>query len=89
MEILKIEDLSFSYPESELRVLDGASFSLSEGELCVLAGSTGSGKSTLLRLIKRELSPRGEKSGSVIFEGREIENSLPLFTLLSTQILPP
>ena len=73
MEILKIEDLSFSYPESELRVLDGASFSLSEGELCVLAGSTGSGKSTLLRLIKRELSPRGEKSGRVIFEGREIE----------------
>lgn len=73
MEILKIKDLSFSYPESESRVLDGASFSLSEGELCVLAGSTGSGKSTLLRLIKRELSPRGEKSGSVIFEGREIE----------------
>jgi energy-coupling factor transport system ATP-binding protein len=73
MEILKIKDLSFSYPESESRVLDGASFSLSEGELCVLAGATGSGKSTLLRLIKRELSPRGDKSGRVIFEGREIE----------------
>ena len=73
MEILKIKDLSFTYPEGKRNVLDGASFSLLEGELCVLAGATGSGKSTLLRLIKRELSPRGDKRGEIFFEGRALE----------------
>lgn len=37
----------------------------------VLCGASGCGKSTLLRLLKRELAPEGEKSGEIIFCGKE------------------
>ncbi len=69
MEILKIENLTFSYPQSERRVLDNVSFAIEEGEFCVLCGATGSGKSTLLRLCKREISPNGQKSGQILIGG--------------------
>ena len=49
MALLEIENLSFSYPESEKRVLDNVSFSLERGDFLLVCGATGSGKSTLLR----------------------------------------
>ena len=73
MEILKIRDLSFRYPQSARRVLDGVSFSVDEGDFCVLCGATGSGKSTLLRLCKREIAPTGQKSGQILYKGTSID----------------
>lgn len=72
MEILKIEDLSFRYPQSDKNILQGLSFALREGEFALLCGATGSGKSTLLRLIKNELAPKGERSGEIYCKGRSI-----------------
>lgn len=69
MEILKIENLTFCYPQSARRVLDNLSFGIAEGEFCALCGATGSGKSTLLRLCKREISPNGQKSGQILISG--------------------
>lgn len=37
----------------------------------MLCGASGSGKSTLLRLLKRELSPRGELSGDITLMGKD------------------
>ena len=37
----------------------------------MLCGASGSGKSTLLRLLKRELSPRGELSGNITLMGKD------------------
>ncbi len=74
MELLKIENLTFCYPQNAHRVLDGVSFAIEEGEFCVLCGATGSGKSTLLRLCKRELSPVGQKSGKILFTGTPTEH---------------
>ena len=73
MEILEIKDLTFSYPQSTRRVLDGITFSIREGEFCVLCGATGSGKSTLLRLCKREIAPNGTLSGHILFAGTPTE----------------
>ena len=73
MEILKIEDLSFSYPLTENKALSHIDLTVNEGEFTVIAGATGSGKSTLLRLLKRELSPLGEKSGKIYCKGVPIE----------------
>ena len=69
MEILKIEDLSFSYPLSDRRALQSVDLCINEGEFAVIAGATGSGKSTLVRLLKKELSPLGQKSGKIYFRG--------------------
>ena len=60
MDILTIENLSFSYPQQKEQALDGVSLSIREGDFVVLCGESGCGKTTLLRLIKRELSPHGK-----------------------------
>lgn len=67
MEILQIENLSFTYPDEMYPVLDSVNITLEKGEFAVLAGASGSGKSTLLRLIKSQLAPSGTKSGNVLF----------------------
>ena len=73
MEILAVKDLKFSYPACTDTALNGLSFALERGEFAVLCGATGSGKSTLLRMLKRELSPLGTKSGDIIYNGTPID----------------
>lgn len=70
MEILKVENLSFTYPDTALPALDRISFSVSEGEFIVICGESGCGKTTLLRLLKRELAPNGEMSGEISLFGK-------------------
>ncbi|MBO4217792.1 MAG: ATP-binding cassette domain-containing protein, partial [Clostridia bacterium] len=48
MEILKIEDLTFRYPECDGNAIENVSLSVNEGEFAVICGTTGSGKSTLM-----------------------------------------
>jgi len=67
MEILAVSGLTFTYPQCAEPAVSDISFSLEQGEFAVLCGATGSGKSTLLRMLKRELTPLGEKKGSVRF----------------------
>lgn len=73
MEIITIEDLSFSYAGENKKALDSVSLSINGGEFVVLCGATGSGKSTLLRMLKPELTPEGEKRGSILIRGRSID----------------
>ncbi|MDE6150335.1 MAG: ATP-binding cassette domain-containing protein [Ruminococcus sp.] len=77
MEILHIQNLSFSYPKTDKQALSDVSLSVNEGEFTVVCGASGSGKTTLLKLIKKELSPLGEKSGEIYFNGTPIENIDP------------
>uniref|UniRef100_UPI000375BC7F energy-coupling factor ABC transporter ATP-binding protein n=1 Tax=Ruminococcus flavefaciens TaxID=1265 RepID=UPI000375BC7F len=72
MEILAVRDLSFTYPQCSSAAVKNVSFTLERGDFAVLCGATGSGKSTLLRMLKRELTPLGEKKGSIIFCGTEL-----------------
>ena len=73
MEMFKVRNLSFSYPSCEKKTLSDISFSVEKGEFIALCGATGSGKSTLLRMLKRELTPKGEKSGEILFCGTPLE----------------
>lgn len=73
MEIIKVQDLNFTYPGSEKPVLKNVSFSIEAGDFAVLIGATGSGKSTLMRLLKRELAPLGEQSGGVYYGGQALD----------------
>lgn len=71
MEILSCENVAFKYNESTDYALSDCTFSVKKGEKIMLCGASGSGKSTLLRLLKRELSPRGELSGNITLMGKD------------------
>lgn len=77
MEILTVKNLSFSYPACRERVLNDISFSLRKGDFVTLCGATGSGKSTLLRMLKREITPAGEKNGEILFYKTPLESLSP------------
>lgn len=77
MALLEVKNLSFTYPRQPKDTtepkpaLSGVSLDIRRGEFMVLCGASGCGKSTLLRLLKRDLAPEGEKSGEIIFCGKE------------------
>lgn len=71
MEILSCKNVAFKYNESTDYALSDCTFSVKKGEKVMLCGASGSGKSTLLRLLKRELSPRGELSGDITLMGKD------------------
>lgn len=69
MNILTINNLTFSFPKSRNPVIEEFSFSMNEGEIVGILGESGSGKSTLLRLISGLEIPRG---GTIEIAGREV-----------------
>lgn len=71
MEMLSCENVAFKYNESTDYAISDCTFSVKKGEKIMLCGASGSGKSTLLRLLKRELSPRGELSGNITLMGKD------------------
>lgn len=73
MEILHIENLSFKYPNSDKPAIDGVSLSIDSGEFVVICGESGCGKTTLLKMIKREITPYGQKSGDIYYKGTQLE----------------
>ena len=72
MALLAIQNLSFAYPLCPKKALENISFSLEKGDFCVLCGATGSGKSTLLRCLKREIAPKGELSGQILYQDQPL-----------------
>ncbi len=69
MALLRVEHLSFTYPQAKAPVLHDVSFEVREGDFVTVCGATGSGKTTLLRLLKRELAPLGERTGDILLDG--------------------
>lgn len=73
MAQLKIENVSFSYPNEVNPVLRNIQLEVQQGEFIVLIGQSGCGKSTLLRQMKRELRPNGDISGTIYYENKAID----------------
>ena len=73
MERIKIQNLTFTYPEQEIPALRGVSMALHPGDFAVLAGPSGCGKSTMLRQLKTVLAPHGKKEGTILFNGTPLE----------------
>lgn len=63
---IRLENLSFSYPDQGRDVISGLDFDFKPGTMTVVMGPTGVGKSTLIRLILALLRP---SSGSVRLYG--------------------
>lgn len=66
--ILKLESISFSYPNSDI-VLDGFSLSVNRGEFLGIIGPSGAGKTTIFRILSGYLKPQ---SGKIFVKGREL-----------------
>lgn len=65
---VEFRQVSFSYPGSDIKVLDDISFTVQPGERVAIMGATGSGKSSLVTLIPR-LYECG--SGNILVDGQK------------------
>lgn len=72
MAHFKIEDLKFSYPNSDRQILNGINLEIKHGEYVVICGKSGSGKTTLMNHLKSVLTPFGKKSGEIYFDGKPL-----------------
>ena len=68
---IRVEDLSFAYPESPAPVLDHLDFDFKPGSITIVEGATGAGKSTLVRVVMSLLKPSG---GRVVLYDPEVES---------------
>ena len=70
------ENVSFVYPGTTRKVLDGVSFRVDPQKKLAIMGATGAGKSSLLQLIPRFYDATG---GTVMIHGRDVRDwSLPV-----------
>lgn len=67
--IYEINNLTFTYPGTERRVLDRASLSLKKGEILCILGPNGAGKTTLLNCMAGLLA---SQEGEIRLCGRDI-----------------
>lgn len=77
--MIRLDEVSFSYPDSPRPVLRDVTLVIPEGELCLVIGPTGSGKSTLLQLVNG-LAPHftgGLLTGTVTVAGLDTRKHPP------------
>ena len=74
MEIVRLENYTFCYPNEDVAAIQNINITVNQGEFVTICGKSGSGKSTLLKTLKPELSPYGKKSGRLLFGGEEIKD---------------
>ncbi|MFE0020059.1 ABC transporter ATP-binding protein [Amycolatopsis sp. NPDC059021] len=72
---IEFESVSFSYPGSDERALDGVSFEIRPGETVAVVGRNGAGKSTLFKLLCRLYDPTG---GRILLDGVDIREFDPV-----------
>lgn len=73
---IEFKDVTFVYPENNIKALKHISFKIKSGQTLGITGSVGSGKSTLLNLLARQYDV---SSGSITVDGKNIrEHNLQL-----------
>lgn len=71
----EIENLTFYYPTyKEKPSLNKVNLNIEKGEYITICGRSGSGKTTLLKHLKTVMTPYGEGTGKIFFEGKNIND---------------
>src|SRR5690554_785604 len=72
--IVRFEEVSFTYPNTDKLVLDNISFEIKKGDRIGIVGLNGSGKTTLIKLLTRLYNPI---AGRITLNGIDIRD-IPL-----------
>ncbi|EPZ39395.1 ABC transporter ATP-binding protein [Anoxybacillus ayderensis] len=78
MSLLRLERVHTFY--GGVHALKGIDLEVCEGEIVTLIGSNGAGKSTTLKTISGQVKA---KSGSIVYEGKNMTNTPPHVTALA------
>lgn len=70
---ITVDDVYFSYPNSDERALNGISFTIPKGKAVAFVGSSGAGKTTVIDLLLGLLEPT---KGTIRVDGVNIQDSL-------------
>ena len=78
VEMIKLENLSFSYAQSEVDTLKNINLSVKKGECVLLCGASGCGKSTLLQTINGIVPEQKEGTlrGNITINGKDATKEL-------------
>ncbi|MCP4338543.1 MAG: type I secretion system permease/ATPase [Desulfobulbaceae bacterium] len=71
---VEFKGVSFTYPETEVAVLNNISFSIEAGEKLAILGKNGSGKTTIEKLLMALYEP---DSGAILIDGIDIKQLDP------------
>ena len=78
MAHFEIKNLTFTYPTSGGKTaLSDVNLKIERGEYVTVCGKSGSGKTTLLKHLKSVLTPHGDVSGEILFEGKPLSEVDP------------
>ena len=66
--MIKFENVTKIYPESDHPVVKDLNLEINEGEICILVGPSGCGKTTTMKMINRLIEPTG---GKIYVDGRD------------------
>ena len=67
---IKFENVSFSYPGTDRKVINNVNLTIEAGDTCVLVGINGAGKTTLIKLLTRLYDPT---EGRILLDGYDIK----------------